>query len=171
MAALPYGSATFDAVISLGAPLSHILEQEMRVRTIAEMVRVLRPGGCLLITGISQLSIYRAIVFGMNESLIRQGKAGGIKNHGIFDGWIKGYAFQPGELAGLMNEARLQIVDQVGCEGLAAHLPADHLEQVEADPELWKVWKEMLLETCNEPSIIGISNHLLVIGRKPVLID
>ena len=38
---------------------------------------------------------------------------------------------------------------------------------VEADPVRWPLWRDLLLETCNEPTIIGISNHLLIIAEKP----
>ncbi|MCJ7752352.1 MAG: hypothetical protein MUQ65_14900, partial [Armatimonadetes bacterium] len=77
------------------------------------------------------------------------------------------YTFEPGELEGMALHAGLDVIERVGCEGLANHLPMDHLEQIERDPRRWPVWREILLETCDEPTIIGISNHLMVVARKP----
>ena len=88
------------------------------------------------------------------------------RRRGIFDGSQVWYNFAPGELERMMQVAGLQIMDRVGCEGLANHLPLENLEEIEADPQFWPVWKEILLETCNEPSILGISNHLLIVARK-----
>jgi len=163
---LPYESSVFDAVISLGAPLSHLIEENNRYQAIKEMVRVLKPGGCLFVTGLNRISIYRAMVYWMNESLITQFKSGTMTKSGVYNGFITGYAFKPGELSGMVREAGVQVADEVGCEGLAAHLPLEHLQSIEADPEFWIKWKSILLETCNEPSVIGVSNHLLVVGYK-----
>jgi ubiquinone/menaquinone biosynthesis C-methylase UbiE len=166
ISSLPYASSTFDAVISLGAPLSHLTSAIFRVRAVNEMIRVLKPGGYLFLTGLTRMAIYRSMVYWMNEDLIHQFKTEEIQKSGVYDGSVRWYAFQPGELHELIQDAGAKVVDEVGCEGLAAHLPAEHLERVERDPELWERWKDLLLETCNEPSIVGVSNHLLVIGRK-----
>ena len=45
---LPYVSNTFDAIISI-AVIHHLSSEERRVMAIKEMVRVLRPGGCILV--------------------------------------------------------------------------------------------------------------------------
>jgi hypothetical protein len=89
------------------------------------------------------------------------------RRRGIFDGSQLWYTFMPGELEDLARQVGLEVIDRVGCEGLASYLPLDHLEQIERDPQRWPVWREILLETCNEPTIIGVSNHLMVVARKP----
>ena len=89
------------------------------------------------------------------------------RDRGIFDGSQHWYMFTPGEIKSLACEAGLQVVKQVGCESLANYLPHDHLERLEQDPERWPVWRDMLLETCDEVSTIGLSSHVLVIARKP----
>ena len=167
LVALPYPDNTFDAVISLGTPLSHITMAAARAATVSELKRVLKPGGTLLLTGLQRLAGYRGIVYWLNEGFFEQIMSAADRERGIVDGSQVWYTFAPGELETLMQQKGLQIVDRIGCEGLANHLPLDHLEQVEADPRYWPVWKTILLETCNEPSIIGISNHLLVVARKP----
>jgi SAM-dependent methyltransferase len=168
MVALPYRSSTFDAVISLGAPLSHFTQGPLRAATVAEMVRVVKPGGPVLLTGLTRLAHYRASVFWLkyHPEFIKKLLDSEFRVDGISLGSQCWYTFAPGELETLAQSSGLQVVDRIGCEGLANHLPLENLELVESMPDYWSAWKEILLETCREPSIIGISNHFLVVGRK-----
>jgi len=167
LTALPYPDGVFDAVMSLGAPLSHIPNGSDRAAAIAELARVVKPGGVVLLTGLQRLASYRSAIYWISEDFFDQFMTAEQRTCGIFSGSQVWYTFSPGELQELACRAGLQVVDCIGCEGLANHLPLEHLEKVEADPERWPIWKTLLLETCNEPSIIGISNHLLVVARKP----
>jgi SAM-dependent methyltransferase len=166
LAALPYADASFDAVLCLGAPLSHLRETGPRVRAVHELARVARPGARVFLTGIQRLSAYRGGIFwGLWETLDQmatpEARATGI----LWDTSIW-YTFAPRELEGLAEQAGLQVLDCIGCEGLAQYLPMDRLAEVEAHPTRGPVWREILLETCNEPSIVGLSNHLLVVTEK-----
>jgi hypothetical protein len=89
-----------------------------------------------------------------------------VRARGIVHGSHTWYTFAAGELEDLVQSAGLEIVDRVGCEGLAAHLPIEHLEQLETDSKRGAFWRDLLRETCNEPTIIGMSNHLLVVARR-----
>jgi ubiquinone/menaquinone biosynthesis C-methylase UbiE len=169
MVAIPCRDNCFDAVISLGAPLSHITDEQARARAVVEVARVVKPGGQVFLTGMSRLACYRSMVFWLKDhpEFFDQMKTAGERARGIVDGSQVWYTFEPGELEDFTAGAGLQVIERVGCEGLANHLPLEILEQVEADGRYWLAWKEILLETCNEPSIIGLSNHLLVVARKP----
>ena len=165
---LPYPEARFEAVISLGAPLSHITDAQARARAVQEFTRVVKPDGLVFLTGMSRLACYRSSVFWLKQhpEFFEQLITADYRASGIMDGSQVWYNFAPGELEGLAKHAGLQVIDRVGCEGLANHLPVENLEQIEGDERYWPVWKEMLLETANDPSVIGISNHLLVVACK-----
>ena len=166
LAALPYADACFDAVLCLGAPLSHLTEAGPRVRAVRELARVARPGARVFLTGIQRLSAYRGgIYWGLWETW-DQMTAPQARATGVLPGSTLWYTFAPRELEGLAEEAGLRLLDRVGCEGLAQYLPMERLAEVEADPVRGPVWREILLETCNEPSIVGLSNHLLVVAEK-----
>ena len=162
LVALPYADASFDAVISLGAPISHIPDNALHGAVIAELARVLKPGGILLVTGLQKMACYRGMVFWNIQEFITSSP-----QDSIIDGTHVWYLFSPDELQSRVRDAGLTIADTVGCQGLGCYLPLENLEIVEADPERWPIWATLLLETCNEPSILGISNHLLVVARKP----
>ena len=51
MTSLPYPSSSFDAVVCLWSAFHELLEEEAQTRTVAEMWRVLRPGGFALVEG------------------------------------------------------------------------------------------------------------------------
>ena len=166
---LPYKDNSFDAVISLGAPFSHITDSQARSSAVAEIARVVKQGGQVFLTGLVRLACYRGAVFWLKHDPVffEQIMNADDRACGVVDGSQVWYNFETGELEGLAKCAGLQVIDRVGCEGLANHLPVENLEQIEADERYWPAWKEILLETCNEPSIIGISNHLLVVACKP----
>ncbi|MBN1250463.1 MAG: methyltransferase domain-containing protein [Anaerolineae bacterium] len=167
LARLPYADDSFDAVISLGAPLSHITDAWARSRAVAEMARIVRAGQVVLLTGCTRLAAYRGAVFWMDLAFFDQMASSEARERGILDGSQLWYMFAPGELEALARTAGLDIVARVGCEGLANYLPWQHLLQLEEDPKRWPVWRDMLLETCEEESILGLSSHLLVVARKP----
>jgi SAM-dependent methyltransferase len=166
LGALPYADGIFDAVLCLGAPLSYLLEAKARSRAVKELARVVKGGGRVFLTGIGRLATYRGGIYWAAWHLFDLHTSPEARRTGLVPGYDRWYTFAQGELDALAEDAGLSVEDRVGCEGLAAYLPMDHLEQVQSDPDRWPVWKEILLETCNEPSIIGISNHQLVIARK-----
>jgi len=163
---LPYANDMFDSVISLGSPLSHITDSQRRFSAVAEMARVVKPGGMILLTGLTRLGGYRSCVYWLCWSMLDQRLDAEKRPSGIVRGSHTWYTFATNELEGLVQSVGLEIIDRVGCAGLAAHLPMDHLEQLETDPKRGPLWQKLLVETCNEPTIIGASNHLLVVSRK-----
>lgn len=166
IASLPYTDGAFDSVISLGAPLSHIIDPQARSSAVAEMARAVKPGGVVLITGLTRLAGYRSCVYWPCWPLFDQRLDEKVRTSGIVRGSHTWYTFAAGELEELVQGVGLEIVDRVGCEGLAAHLPIEHLEQLETDLKRGAFWRDLLRETCNESTIIGVSNHLLVVARK-----
>jgi ubiquinone/menaquinone biosynthesis C-methylase UbiE len=66
LAALPYADNAFDAVVSLGAPLSHITDTDAQLCAIAEMARVVKPGQPVFLTVCARLAAYRGIAFWMD---------------------------------------------------------------------------------------------------------
>ena len=166
LGALPYADGTFDAVLCLGAPLSYLLQAAARARAVKELARVVKDGGRVFLTGINRLATYRGGIYWALWDLFDLHTAPEARRTGRVRGDDRWYTFAQGELDALAACAGLSVEDRVGCEGLATYLPMDHLAAVERHPERWAVWSEILLETCDEPSIIGLSNHQLLVARK-----
>lgn len=170
IAALPFSSNIFDAVVCLGASLSHLVSLPERVLAIEELMRVTCPGGRIFVTGLTYMGFFRGSVYWGDWELFDQLKQEGFRSQGIVAGSHLWHAFAPGELETLLEKAGLFVIDRVGCEGIANHLPQANLETLENDPSRWPAWQKLLLETCRETAAVSISNHLLVVCEKsPVL--
>jgi SAM-dependent methyltransferase len=169
LAAFPDGR--FDAVLCLGAALSHVVDPAARRRTLAELRRVAKPGAPLLVSGLNRIAGYRGVVqwpYTWGKAYYPDGLAAFAETgyaHGA-EGppW---YAFLPEELIALVADAGLELLALYGAQGIAAQLPPEHLEALMADPVRWPVWRELLLATCDHPNVVGVSSHLLAATARP----
>ncbi len=165
---------TFDAVLCLG-PLSHLIEEEDREKAASELVRVAKPKAYLFVSVISRYGAFRIVLqrypHELTEPTHREMFEKGIhraewhKDLPLGKGFTDAYFFHPNELKHLFESKKVETVDIVGCEGLSAHLQ-EETNKLYEDKEKWERWVEIILQTCNDPSIIGVSEHILYVGRK-----
>ncbi len=52
-----------------------------------------------------------------------------------------------------------------GLEGLSSHLQKA-TNELYKDKEKWNTWIDIILKTCNHPSVVGTAEHILYVGRK-----
>jgi len=50
-------------------------------------------------------------------------------------------------------------------EGLSSHHRKE-TNKLYKDQEKWEMWMEILLKTCTHPSVVGSSEHFLLVCRK-----
>lgn len=166
---LPAETASADAVLLLG-PLYHLTERADRIAALREAHRVLRPGGVVLAVGISRAAslldalrqglLHQPEVIEIVERDLREGQH---RNPDRHLGWFTtAYFHTPDELAAEVGTAGFEVEPVLGIEG-----PGNHLNAGWDDP----VQRENILTAARaverEPSIIGISAHLLAVGRRP----
>lgn len=168
---LPFNDASADAVLLLG-PLYHLTEPADRTRALGQAHRVLRPGGVLLAAAISRFASsldglfaglhddpgFRAI---RDEDLRTGQHANPNQQPGYF---TTSYFHRPEDLAAEVRAVGFGLAGLFGIEG-PAHLLADfdaHWTRPERRERLLEVVR--LLET--EPSLLGVSAHLLAVGRR-----
>lgn len=134
---------------------------------IGELGRVTRPGGLLLISVLGRIGAYRSAVQwidwfdGVFPAVAETGRTT------IGPGKAPAYFYVPDELRVDLMRAGLDIVGLYGCQGIGAHLDEAHLVALMADPRRWPVWERELLATCDHPAIVGVSNLILAVARKP----
>lgn len=158
---------SFDAVICLGGPLSHILDAGQRALAISELIRVARIGAPVFVSVIGRLSLLVSeLVHFQHEiemPLFTQIRDGG--DYEGASGFTACHFFLPEEFRDAFELPGVDILEMVGLEGIGTH----HVRQINMlarHPERWKIWWETHLQTCTHPSVVGISEHMLVVCRK-----
>jgi len=169
---LPNDDASADVVLMLG-PLYHLQEREDRVRAISEAVRVLRPGGVFIAAAISRLA---STLDGLARELLRDPDFVGIVERDLREGrhrnptarldyFTTAYFHRPEEIKSEATDGGLEVDAVYGIEG-----PAWMLHDIGErwdDPERREVVMRVARALETDPSAIGCSAHLLVVGRKP----
>jgi SAM-dependent methyltransferase len=164
----PDGSA--DLVLLLG-PLYHLTSRPQRVAALAEARRVLRPSGVLIAAAISRFaSLHDGLRSGWLDdpgfaAIVDQDlRDGQHRNPDHRTGWFTtSYFHRPDELAAEVTAAGLTLSSLVGIEGAAWLLP--DLPRLLADPVRRTHLLDLLRRTEGEPSLLGVSGHLLAIAH------
>jgi hypothetical protein len=66
----------------------------------------------------------------------------------------------------MLAEAGLTVERMYGAEGIGAHLQEDYLLAAMDNPEVWPMWRDMLLKTADYPCVVGVSRSLLAVARR-----
>lgn len=168
--AAPDGS--FDAALVLG-PLYHLVERADRVTALEEARRVVTPAGIVAVAAISR---FASLIDGLVREFLFEPEFREIVRRDLADGrhanpdsrphWFTTAFFHhPDQLGEEIAAAGLLLVELLGVEGIAGWLP-----QLEAR------WagerdRETILEATRlveaEPTLMGLSAHLLAIARAP----
>jgi ubiquinone/menaquinone biosynthesis C-methylase UbiE len=163
-----FSDETFDAVLCLGAPLGHILNQQKREKAAEELVRVAKKEAPIFVSVISRLGLLKTLLIRFQDD-IRQAKnqlevgdyVPGV--HG--EGFTAAHWFLPEELRGLFETQGVEVLEMAGLEGLSSHHPKE-TNRLFKDDEKWKMWMEIILKTCTHPAVVGSSEHFLLVGKK-----
>jgi ubiquinone/menaquinone biosynthesis C-methylase UbiE len=163
-----FDDETFDGVMCLGGPLSHIVERARREKAIDELKRIAKKGSPIFISVIGRLAV-------LVVELVRLPKEieleifPRIRDTGDYYG---GYGFAPchfylpEELKASFEKRGIRVLEMVGLEGLASGHPRETNRLAKKHPEAWKIWYETHLKTCTNPTSIGISEHFMAVCRK-----
>ncbi len=169
---LEFGGAGADAVLLFG-PLYHLTERVDRVQALREARRVVRPGGIVLGAAICR---FASVLDGLAEGYLDDPEFARIVEQDLKDGqhrnttdnpayFTTAFFHHPEELAAEIREAGLEHEVTLAIEG-----PAWLLQNFDAH---WNDAgrRERLLGAIrsleSEPSVLGISAHLLAIARNP----
>ena len=169
--ALRFSSMSADAVLLLG-PLYHLIHKKERLLALSEAYRVLRNGGVMIAAGISRFAsmldsffedrfrdpVHRNIVQADLETGYHRNLTDSLKY------FTDAYLHHPEVFSAEVVEAGFQHQAMLAVEG-----PAWLFESVEGywtDPDLRSVVLELIRKVEADPSILGMSAHILAIGIK-----
>lgn len=162
-----FADNTFDAVICLGGPLSHILESKRRDKAISELTRVARRNAPVFVSVMSRLALLAAALkFFPNEIELPR-----FKKYRDTGDYVGGYGFTachfflPEELEESFTRRNIKILEMVGVEGIGSHLQ-EKINELARNKKRWKIWLETHYKTCTHPTVVGISEHILIVCKK-----
>jgi SAM-dependent methyltransferase len=168
---LGHQDASCDAVLLLG-PLYHLVERADRVRALREARRVLKLGGVVFGAAISRFAslhdgLAREFIFdptflGIVEADLATGQH---RNPTDRPEWFTtAYFHHPDELRAESQEAGLEVCEVVGLEGLAGWLTG--LAGRWDDPRARETILSAARAVESEPSLLGLSAHMLIVARR-----
>lgn len=168
---LDFEDDTAEVVLLFG-PMYHLVDKRERLRALSEAYRVLRPRGLLFATAISRFTSaldgsYRGFI--RNSSfmkIIKQDLATGQHRnpHNVPEYFTTSFFHHPDELKKEVRQARFKSVNIYALTGFAWLLPK--LKEYWKSPKLRRRLLTLLEKTEREPSMLGVSDHLLATGRK-----
>jgi S-adenosylmethionine-dependent methyltransferase len=163
-----YVDGDFDVVLLMG-PLYHLIDEAGRRAAVRESLRVLRAGGTVVAAIINHLGVARANLTELPHwyddanclNIVRSYTYTGAEGLGF----TEAYFAHPLELQRWYEEAGAETVSMAAQEGLAGGL-RDGCRGLAENPVAWQHFVEIVLATCEDPTLLGGSEHTLYVGRK-----
>jgi SAM-dependent methyltransferase len=161
---LPFEDASFDATVCYGGPISYVVDRAPDA--VAELARVTRPGGILLVSVMSLVGAFQAFADAVLEvageygiELTEEIVTTGLLPEAPGLGHLKMKLFRWRELRALL-ELHGEIV-AASATGLLR--PTTQPE----DPELRALLGRVELELAREPGALDCAPHMLAVVRRP----
>jgi ubiquinone/menaquinone biosynthesis C-methylase UbiE len=169
---LDYPDNTFDTVLMLG-PLYHLVEINDRIQALKEANRVVKKNGVVISAYISR---FAALADQFIKNLVKQPVWKTIMTDDSTTGrhtnptgepgfFTTAYFHRPEEIAPEMAAAGLAVEKVLALESFGSIIPGCDAKIL--DPDYREVLMDSIARVEEELSLIGISNHILGIGRKP----
>ncbi|MGD8191688.1 class I SAM-dependent methyltransferase [Brevibacillus ginsengisoli] len=162
-----FESEAFDVVLCLG-PLYHLINETDRVKCIQESLRVLKRGGLLVVAYINKHYILHSVMLNNKKYLTNKFIDKMLRTGVIRDGeeecfWTDAFFTTPEEMISLLENFEVEIIDHLASDGFSPFL-GKYLNTFETDEV--DTWVHYIENSCREKSILGISNHALLICQK-----
>ena len=169
--AIPLPTASADAVLLLG-PLYHLPDRNERLQALGEARRVCRPGGVIVAAAISR---FASTLDGLRGGYLEDPQFAAIASADLRDGqhrnatnnpayFTTAYFHRPEDLAEECAAAGLGHLGTLAVEG-PAWLLSD-LDARFADARKWETLLTGIAAIEAEPTLLGVSAHLLVVARR-----
>ncbi len=154
-----YEDETFDAVLNLGS-YYHLKEEKVRYRAIEESLRVLKKGGIYALSYVNRYAniIKYSEMFANSPALLEA-----YRTTGWHDKNTVFYAATPEGVEAEMALHSVQLLHHVATDGMKFAV-ADTVNNL--SEEAFEKWLEFHYSSCEDRTVLGASEHGLIIARK-----
>jgi SAM-dependent methyltransferase len=163
---LSFADASAEVVLLLG-PLYHLTDPADRLAALAEAVRVVRPGGTVVVATINRhAALHDQLNRGgwfeprRRDRLEATGATGIVHSGGDF---TTAYLHHPAEIASEMAAAGLAVSGQYGVEGAVGLMGG--VDTYLDDPAKREAVLDALRIVESDPALLGVSSHLLTVAH------
>ena len=159
---------SFEAVLCLGGPLSHVHPESARQKAISELVRVAKKSAPIFVSVMGRYGVLLATPGGWPQEVSYKRHFENLVFNGEDYKWRgKGYChyFTADELEKAFQKENVEILEKVGLEGLNVDVEITN-KFAEKYPSSWKNWLEIHGKICTEPFVVDASGHIMLIVKK-----
>ena len=168
---LRFSSMSVDAVLLLG-PLYHLIDKTERLLALSEAYRVLKDGGVMIAAGISRFASMLDSFFEdrfknpVHTDIVQNDLATGYHRNPTEDlkYFTDAYLHRPEALSSEVIEASFRHQATLAVEGPAWLF--ESFKDYWTDPEMRSVVLDLIRKVEAEPSLLGMSAHVLAVGTK-----
>ena len=168
-----WADSSFDAVLSLG-PFYHLPDPDDRNRAASELRRVLRVGGPAFVALMPRYAFLRRTLAIPDErrhlaqpDFIKRVLEEGMFINDVPGRFTNGYGVLPGDVPPFFEQHGFTTLALLAAEGIAASSQPALSELAASDPTAHQAALDVIIRTSSDPSILGMSGHLLYVGRRP----
>nr|WP_090988928.1 class I SAM-dependent methyltransferase [Bacillus sp. OV322] len=163
---------TYHASLMLG-PLYHLQKEQDRIQAVRELHRVTKKDGIVFVACMSRVrhlitSLQNPLSWKPNHTMdsINEFNSTGLFNHADSGRFTGVYYFELEEIKPFMESNGFQTLELIGSNvGAALSQESWNYWEQAGQEELSKV-RRLIVEKASDPYILGISSHLLYIGKK-----
>jgi len=164
-----YARSSFDAALALG-PFYHLLDATARRRALAEIVRVVKPGGTIVLAVLPRLHPLRyllreatSVAFDILNALDWDAllATGRFENIGFF---TDAYLTDLAEFRAELRRERCRVVDTLSAESFCAFMDVPLCEWVTSDERYTRLL-DLVEKTARHPEQMASAEHVLVVVR------
>jgi SAM-dependent methyltransferase len=165
-----FKSNSFDCVVAYGGPFSYVMEK--RNLALGECLRVLRPGGLLLLSVMSlwgsahgRLDGVLATPIPANQKITSTGDISPATFPERKSNFM--HLFRADELRGWLSLNQIEILDITASNCLSLTWN-ESLKKIRNDADKWDELLRMELDACADDGCLGMGNHIVAVVAKRI---
>lgn len=163
-----FATATFDAVLCLGGPLSHVHPERSRRRALRELARVAKPGAPIFVSVFGKFATLALGIESWYGEYEDPREFERFWRRGDDYRWVRkhfAHFFTADEFRRLFPR-NVRCVEMVGLEGLASSVEPAFSALPGKSRKAYRNWLVSHAALCRHPTVVDVSAHMLFVGRK-----